>query len=336
MCRWLRAGGTRQSPCPDGFTPRRCCATPRDKPDLRFGCEIADVSDVLAETEFKAFRGVIEAGGVVRGFAAPGAMEFSRKDFDGLVGFAQEWGGKGVAWLQVTGEEIRSPIAKFLSADELAGIVQRIGAQPGETIFLVADSEEQAVRALGPLRLHLGERLGLYPRRLALPVGDRLPGLRVAGRRGPLEGGAPSLHIAQPRDVAQLPRGSGGRAGARLRPRPERQRGRWAPSGSTIKRCSGACSRRLGSRPRRRGEVLVPAAGALDGGTPARRDRVRARPADDAAGLSRLAARGDRLPQGHGRGRSADRRSQRRARAGPGRGRDPSGRAAQPGLSLTG
>jgi aspartyl-tRNA synthetase len=133
-----------------------------DKPDLRFGCEISDVTDALRGTEFKAFRGVIDAGGVVRGFAAPGALDFSRKDFDDLVAFAQSWGGKGVAWLQVLeGGEIRSPIAKFLSEDELRAIVGTIGAGEGDTVFLVADSTEAAVRVLGPLRLHIGERLGL-------------------------------------------------------------------------------------------------------------------------------------------------------------------------------
>ena len=133
-----------------------------DKPETRFGCEIADVTDALRDTEFKAFRGVIDAGGVVRGFAVPGAMEFSRKDFDGLVDFARTWGGKGVAWLQVTGPgEVRSPIAKFLADDEVAAIVSGIGAEPGDTVLLVADAVDAAVRVLGPLRLHLGERLGL-------------------------------------------------------------------------------------------------------------------------------------------------------------------------------
>ena len=89
-------------------------------------------------------------------------MEFSRKDFDGLVEFARGWGGKGVAWLQVTAPgEVRSPIAKFLSEAEVAAIVAGIGAEPGETILLVADALDAAVRVLGPLRLHLGERLGL-------------------------------------------------------------------------------------------------------------------------------------------------------------------------------
>ena len=132
-----------------------------DKPDLRFGAEIADVTDLLAGTEFKAFRGVVDGGGVVRGLAVPGALEFSRKQFDDLVEFAKSWGGKGVAWLQLTGGELRSPIAKFLSQSELGGIVERIGAGEGDTVFLVADQEQPAVRVLGALRLHLGERLGL-------------------------------------------------------------------------------------------------------------------------------------------------------------------------------
>ncbi len=133
-----------------------------DKPDTRFGCEIADVTDALRGTEFKAFRGVIDDGGVVRGFAVPGAMDFSRKDFEGLVEFARTWGGKGVAWMQVgEGGEVRSPTRKFLSEAEVAAIVAGVGAGEGDTILLVADAVDAAVRVLGPLRLHLGERLDL-------------------------------------------------------------------------------------------------------------------------------------------------------------------------------
>jgi aspartyl-tRNA synthetase len=133
-----------------------------DKPDLRMGCEIADVSDVLRETGFNAFRGVLDGGGVVRGLAVPGAEGFSRKDFDDLVEFCRSWGGKGVAWLRVgEGGAIDSPIAKFLGDQELVGIVAEVGAGPGDTVFLVADEREAAVRVLGPLRLHLGRKLGL-------------------------------------------------------------------------------------------------------------------------------------------------------------------------------
>ncbi len=133
-----------------------------DKPDLRFGCEISDLTDALRGTEFNAFRGVIESGGVVRGFAARGAHGFSRKDFDDLVTFARGWGGKGVAWLRVgEGGAVESPIAKFLSQAEIDAIVSQTGADPGDTVFLVADAEDAAVRVLGPLRLHLGRILGL-------------------------------------------------------------------------------------------------------------------------------------------------------------------------------
>src|SRR5207248_7096224 len=130
--------------------------------DTRFGCEIADVTDALRGTEFKALRGGIGAGGAVRGFAVPGAMECSRKDFEGLVDFARAWGGKGVAWLQVAERgEIRTPIAKFLSEPELAAIVVGAGAGEGDTVLLLADETDAAVRVLGPLRLHMAERLGL-------------------------------------------------------------------------------------------------------------------------------------------------------------------------------
>jgi aspartyl-tRNA synthetase len=136
-----------------------------DKPDLRFGCEISDVTEALRQTEFNAFRSTIEAGGVVRCFAAPGAHGFSRKDFDDLVEFARGWGGKGVAWLRVgEGGAVESPIAKFLSEAEQAAIVSAAGAEPGDTVFMVADQQEAAVRVLGPLRLHLGEKLGLIDR----------------------------------------------------------------------------------------------------------------------------------------------------------------------------
>ena len=132
-----------------------------DKPELRFGCEISDLTDAFRQTEFRGFRGVVDAGGVVRGFACPGCQEFSRKDFNDLVEFAKTWGGVGVAWLQVRDGQISSPIAKFLSEDELAAVVRETGASEGDTVFLVADQRDAAVRVLGPLRLHLGEKLGL-------------------------------------------------------------------------------------------------------------------------------------------------------------------------------
>src|SRR5262249_23399118 len=92
-----------------------------DKPDLRYGLEIADVSDAVGQSEFSVFRGAVGAGGVVRAFAVPdAAAALTRRDYDDLTAFAREWGGKGLAWIawEPSGE-VRSPIAKFLSEGEL-------------------------------------------------------------------------------------------------------------------------------------------------------------------------------------------------------------------------
>ena len=300
-----------------------------DKPDLRFGCEIADVTDALRGTEFKAFGGVIEGGGVVRGFAAPGALEFSRKDFDDLVEFAKTWGGKGVAWLQVTGGEIRSPIAKFLSQAELDGIVAAVGAADGDTIFLVADAEEAAVRVLGPLRLHLGERLGLigdgweFLWVTGFPMFEWLPDEnRWKAAHNPFSAPAPEFLETFDADPAAarscqydlVLNGNEIGGGSIRNHRPEVQRRIFELLG--ISRGAG------------RAELLVPAARPVDGRAAARRHRLRARPAGDAAGRRRLAARGGRLPQGPGRGRPADRRAQRGLGGAADRGRAARRRAA--------
>ena len=133
-----------------------------DKPDLRYGLEISDVSDVVRGSEFAVFKGALEGGGCVRALACPGAAALSRKDLDELAEFAKEWGGKGLAYLLLDPSgEVRSPIAKFLSDDELAGLRAATGAEPGDAIFLAADAEATVVRVLGALRPHLAERFEL-------------------------------------------------------------------------------------------------------------------------------------------------------------------------------
>ena len=133
-----------------------------DKPDLRYGLEIADVSELVRGSEFAVFKGALEAGGCVRALACPGAAALSRKDLDELAEFAKEWGGKGLAYLLLEeGGEVRSPIAKFLSETELAGLREATGAGPGDGIFIAADSEAVVVRVLGALRPHLAERFQL-------------------------------------------------------------------------------------------------------------------------------------------------------------------------------
>jgi len=137
-----------------------------DKPDLRYGLEIADVSEAVRSSEFGVFRGAVEAGGVVRGIAVPGKAGVTRGQVDELTGFARNFGAKGLAWLAFeAGEDgeraVRSPIAKFLSGAELDAIAGATGAAEGDLVLLVADSAEVAANVLGRLRERFGEELRL-------------------------------------------------------------------------------------------------------------------------------------------------------------------------------
>ncbi len=131
-----------------------------DRPDLRFGLELVDLGEALAETEFKVFRSVLEGGGAVRGINA-GRRELPRSELDGLISRAQELGAKGLVWAFREGEGWRSPTAKFLSEAELAGLNARLGAEEGDLLLLVADERPVVNAVLGQLRLDLAERFGL-------------------------------------------------------------------------------------------------------------------------------------------------------------------------------
>jgi aspartyl-tRNA synthetase len=131
-----------------------------DRPDLRFGMELVDLGDALAETEFKVFRGAIESGGAVRGLNA-GSREMPRSELDGLIARAQELGAKGLVWAFREGEGWRSPTAKFLSAEELAELNRRLDAEEGDLLLLVADQRRVADAVLGQLRVELAERFEL-------------------------------------------------------------------------------------------------------------------------------------------------------------------------------
>jgi aspartyl-tRNA synthetase len=134
-----------------------------DKPDLRYGMELADVTETFRGTGFRAFAGAIEKGGVVKGFAAPGAAGWSRKDLDGLVVEAQGRGASGLVWLAWSGGRARSPVEKHLSPDEVAAAVEATGASDGDLVLLVADAEPRANTVLDGLRRLMAERLGLVP-----------------------------------------------------------------------------------------------------------------------------------------------------------------------------
>jgi aspartyl-tRNA synthetase len=131
-----------------------------DRPDLRFGLELVDLGDALRETEFKVFRSVLEVGGSIRGLNA-GRREMPRSELDGLISRAQELGAKGLVWAFREGDGWRSPTAKFLSEGELADLNQRLEAEEGDLLLLVADERPVTNAVLGQLRLDLGERFGL-------------------------------------------------------------------------------------------------------------------------------------------------------------------------------
>ena len=131
-----------------------------DKPDLRFGLELSDLTEVFRGSEFNAFRQAIEGGALVRGLNA-GAHEMSRADLDGLVAEATELGAKGLVWAVVEGDGWRSPVAKFLSEGEISAANEALGASEGDVLLLVADEPLLSAEVLGELRRRLGERLGL-------------------------------------------------------------------------------------------------------------------------------------------------------------------------------
>jgi aspartyl-tRNA synthetase len=123
-----------------------------DKPDIRFGMELVELTEVFGATGFKAF-----AGQTVKGIRVAGAgTETSRKRLDDLTDAAKRWGAKGLVWMRVTGEGLDSPVAKFLSGDELAGIRAALEAETGDLLLLVADERSVVRHVLGLLRLELG------------------------------------------------------------------------------------------------------------------------------------------------------------------------------------
>jgi aspartyl-tRNA synthetase len=133
-----------------------------DRPDLRFGLELVDLGEALARTEFKVFRTVLDGGGAVRGINA-GRREVPRSELDGLISRAQELGAKGLVWAFREGDGWRSPTAKFLSEEELHGLNERLGAEEGDLLLLVADERPVTDAVLGQLRIDLAERFDLIP-----------------------------------------------------------------------------------------------------------------------------------------------------------------------------
>lgn len=132
-----------------------------DKPDLRFGLELKDISDIVKSSGFKVFANVVEKGGIVKVLNAKGCFEFSRKEIDDLTEFAAVYKAKGLAWVKVKEDGWQSPIAKFFTDDEKEKLAKRIDMETGDLVFFVADQPKIVNDALGHLRNHLAGRLNL-------------------------------------------------------------------------------------------------------------------------------------------------------------------------------
>lgn len=140
-----------------------------DKPDLRYGLELVEVSDIVANAEFKVFRGALESGGQVKGIRIPERGDYSRKQLDELVELAKSVGAKGLAWLALapdkplptTATDPRSSFGRFISDEEMAQIIARFAAQPGDLVLLVADQPATTAMVLDRLRREFALRLNL-------------------------------------------------------------------------------------------------------------------------------------------------------------------------------
>jgi aspartyl-tRNA synthetase len=134
-----------------------------DKPDLRFGMEIVDLTDLAPGSEFRPFVETAASGGKVRGLNAKGAAgTFSRKGLDELTAFVGQYRAKGLAWIKVEAEGLTGPVAKSLPVGFQVELRQRLGAEAGDLLLLVADAEDVVCAALGALRTHLGGVLKLF------------------------------------------------------------------------------------------------------------------------------------------------------------------------------
>jgi len=132
-----------------------------DKPDLRFGLELVDLTDLAANSGVQVFANAVKKGGQVKALNAKGCGTWSRKEIDDLLPFAARYGAKGLAWIQVKDGEMRGPIVKFFTEEELAELRKRMNAEDGDLILFSADSSKVVADVLGNLRLKIGRDLGL-------------------------------------------------------------------------------------------------------------------------------------------------------------------------------
>ena len=132
-----------------------------DKPDLRFDMKLNDISEVVKDSDFNIFSGTVKNGGQVKGIKVNNGAEFSRSDIDELEDFVKLYDAKGLAWIMLKNNEVKSPIAKFLSDDEVNNIINKMNAKDGDLLLFVADKPKVVATSLGQLRVHLGKKLNL-------------------------------------------------------------------------------------------------------------------------------------------------------------------------------
>lgn len=134
-----------------------------DAPDTRFGMELCDVSDEVKDCEFKVFKKAIDDGGIVKGMVVPGGGNFSRKELDDMTEYVKDYGAKGLAWIVLEEEQVKSPIVKFFTEEELGKLLHKLEAKAGDLLVFVADEISIVNESLSNLRLHLAYKLDLIP-----------------------------------------------------------------------------------------------------------------------------------------------------------------------------
>jgi aspartyl-tRNA synthetase len=133
----------------------------RDNPDLRFGMELKDITDIVRESDLKLFKETASTGGIVKAVKIDNGKNLSRKDLDGLADFVSTYGAKGLAWARVTPEGWTSPIFKFLKPSEVKNINEKMDSKEGDVIVFLADIPSVVNDALGNLRIHLAKKLNM-------------------------------------------------------------------------------------------------------------------------------------------------------------------------------
>ena len=132
-----------------------------DKPDTRFGMELCDISDIAAKCAFSVFSGAVEAGGSVRGICVPGGASFTRKEIDALTEFVKTYGARGLAWYKIADGVPSSSFAKFMTEEEIAAIIGRLGVSDSDLALFVAAKNSVVFDSLGALRVNIAKKQGI-------------------------------------------------------------------------------------------------------------------------------------------------------------------------------